>query len=239
MKPNRRSGNKFTSGFTFIEVVLAISILAIIMSVAYSALSQIIRTKKILDDTRDAKVVADSVLTRLTRELQLAYSDAPLLPPREKQDQPFSPRINLIGEAKDLNNDESGDSITFLALEGGQYVGDRSTRPGIVQITYRVEPDPEAREEKDRTYYLVRDETPYLSKAEDAYKQSMIFPITKRLVSFKVRYFDKTADEWSSTWGAPPKVKLPGIVRFTIKIKSPNGVLQEYTTAVALRAAQE
>ena len=61
---------KHSSGFTLVELVIAISILSVILTVAYSSLSYIIRTKKLLDDRRDVSAVANAVLLRVSREIQ-------------------------------------------------------------------------------------------------------------------------------------------------------------------------
>ena len=226
--------------FTLVEVVIAISVLAIIMVVTYSALGQIIRTKQVLDDSREVKAIVNSVLVRMTRELQLAKAGFPLLPERDKLDQPNKPSINLIGEPLKLDENQSGDRITFLAAQGGQYIPDGAAHTGDVQITYRVEEDPEQKNNPGRTRYLIREELPYIRNAEKAYEQAMIFPVTNRLVSLKFRYFDPRSSRWVNSWGmTPSNVKLPRLVEFEVKLKSANGNMESFRTAVALRSVGE
>lgn len=86
-----------SAGFTLIEIVIAVSILAAIVGVAYGSLTSIMRSKKLLDEERDLRAVANSVLTRMTRELQLAYSGVPLMPPRNQLNKRYSSKVNLIG----------------------------------------------------------------------------------------------------------------------------------------------
>ena len=228
---------KESSGFTLIEIILAITILAFIFVITYSALTAIITTKKALDDSRDVTTVASSVLTRLGRELQLAYAQSPLMPPRDRLDQFAPPRINLRGESKLLDSGKHGDSLTFLALEGGQYLPDGGTHSGLVQITYRIEHDPE--NPKADTYSLVREETPYTRPFDKAYQKSMIFPITDSLISLHFRYFSFDAQEWSTTWGDDKNNGLPSIIALTVVLRSPNGKNEEYSTSVALQAKRD
>ena len=226
-------------GFTLIEVVLAVSILAIIMGVTYSALNQIIRSKQVLDDSREVKAIVNSILLRMTRELQLAKAGVPLLPPRDKLDQFNKPSLNLVGDSLKLPNGQPGDSLTFIAAQGGQYLPDGSTNIGDVQITYRVEEDPEQAGVKGRTFYLVREEVPYTRPAKKAYEQAMVFPVTNRLVSLSLRYFDRRSSRWVTTWGTGANVKLPKLIEFAVKIKSSSGSIESFRTAVALRSVDE
>lgn len=229
------------SGFTLIELVIALAILAIIMSICYNSLSGIIRTKSSLDDSRDATALANAVLTRMTRELQLAVSDVAILAPANDLKKAYPSSISMIGEEKKVGG-KANDRITFLAQEGGQYLPDGGTHAGIVQISYRVEQDPESRSgsRRDQSYYLVREEIPYYVRPlEKAYKKAMIFPITKSLVELQFRYFSEDSESWITTWGKDPNVRLPKMVEFTVGIKSPQGVVRRYTTTVPLRTAEQ
>lgn len=222
MKKNR--------GFTFIEIILAITILVIVVAVTYSALSQIIRIKKNLDDIRDNKYIADALLMRMTREFQLAYNGSSILPPKNNLTKPYPGQPKLVAEPVQEMEGEHRDSISFLTLEGGQYLPDGGTNTGIVQITYRVEKDPENRD----GFVLVRDEVPVIQPPETAYKKMMTFPITDRIVGVSYRFFDSRDDSWVDSWGTPPRTNLPKIIKFTVSVKSPLGKVDSFTTAVLL-----
>ncbi len=217
-----------------IEVVIAILIMVAMLGVLYQSLTQVLQMKSTLDDRRDAAAISGAVLNRISRELQLAYGQKKLMPPRDEPGKDISKRLFLLGESKELDNNEHGDSITFLALEGGQYLPDGGTHSGLVQITYRVERDPEGK--KKQTYYLVREETPYTSPVDKAFKKTMIFPITTNLVGLQFSYFVADSGEWVSKWGEEPNFGLPAIVKFKVGIRSPLGHDDWFTTSVALRA---
>lgn len=223
------------AGFTMVEIVLALTLLVMIVGVAYSALSQIMRGKKLLDDSRDISLLASSVLTRMSRELQLAYAGAPLLQDEEANEEQLSSRTFLLGTPERLKEGR-GDSVTFVALEGGQYLPDGGTHSGLVQITYRVEEPPERSETEPATYYLVRDEIPYIRPIKDAMKKRMTFPVTQELVNLKIQYYDPDEEEWVDKWGTRTRVRLPIMARITLRLRSPRGKVQTYATAVALRS---
>lgn len=246
---SRRSNGD--SGFTLVEVVIAIATLAVILGVAYSALNQIIVTKRVLDDKRDVAIVANAVLERMVRELQMLTSNATLLPPPgERLD--GSANSSLLGESKGGGEDGGQDRITFLAQEAGQYLPDGGTHSGIVQITYRVETDKEVEQVKDQPVFsLIRDEIPNslnneVSNSEawdkarkEAYDNAMVFPVTNRLVSLKIRYYDQQEQQWVDEWGKTgSRSESPRVILVSIGLRSPLGTVYYYTTAAPVGVAR-
>lgn len=225
------------SGFTLIELIISIGILGGIMVTGYGALNQITRSKQILDEQREGSILAGAVVNRIARELQLAYGEAPLMPPPNAPNERYNRRKSLIGESVALANGGFGDRISFLALQGGQYVPDGATHTGLVQITYRVEKAPP--EEKLDTFYLVRDEVPYERPFEKAFKKIMTFPLSSQLVSFRVRYYFADDDEWLSQWGDDAHLKLPSLISFAVVLRTPSGREESYSTSVALPESPE
>lgn len=239
-------------GLTLLELILSVSILSVIILLNYSLLRGVIRAKTIIDDKRDGMFIANSVLTRLARELQLTTASRPLLPscgtlsqaPNGSQGSSGSsgavntPRLVLVGEPGKTGQGVPNDTLTFLAKEGGQYIPDGGTHSGIVQITYRVEPDPDqsSLSSERKTFLLIRDETPYQRPPTRACKNAIRFPITKDLVSLRFKYFDGKTKEWSDTWTDTKSVRLPSLIQFSLTLKTPAGELETYTSAVALRS---
>lgn len=223
-------------GFTMMEIVLAVTLLAIILSVSYSGITSIITSKQLLDDRRDQLVMANSVLNRMTRELQLAFSGVAVLPrPDEDKDKKIASSICLIGDENMLGNDKRGDVIRFVALEGGQYLPDGGSHSGLVQIMYRVEEDPERKPNEPERYLLIREETPVIRPFDRAYEKMMVFPITNRIISMQLRYYDTNSQKWYGKWGDGERNDLPARVEIIMELMSPRGVLQRFATQVPLR----
>lgn len=223
------------AGFTLVELLIAMALFALITSTAYSGLMQILRANKALDDERDVGMISNAVINRITREIQLMTPRARLLPPAESPGTIYPPSVHILGTPESLSDNNSGDSITFVADEAGQYVPDGQTHTGVVQLTYRVEPVPaDENPDEEEIFYLIRDEVPVINPPDKAYELRMTFPITKRLVSFKLRYFDSDADEWTDTWDQN-RGRLPAMIHFALKIRSRAGKVHTYATDIAIR----
>ena len=242
---------KCEHGLTLIEVVLAISILAVMITLNYQIVRSIIEAKQILDDRRDGMFIANSILTRLSRELQLAIGDRSLLPAcgsaqaqpaqaagsgQPQGQQQSAPRLVLTGEQGSSGSAGRGDSITFLAREAGQYVPDGGTHSGVVQISYRVEPNPDAKNSAEPTFLLIRDELPYSRPVERACEKAIRFPITQNLLSLELKYFDRRNNEWVDAWNNDRSGRLPAMIQFSIKLLTPAGQVETYTSAVPLKS---
>lgn len=231
-------------GFTLIEVVIAISILAVIMGTAYSAINQIISSKKILDDKRDLSLTATAIIRRLGKELQLITADKPLLFASTAS---TTASLVFLGSAKGGAASDYDDSLTFIAMEGGQYLPDGGTHTGLVQITYRLAKDPEAT--RGNVYSLVREEIPYAtlpnntdSKAwadavKKAFSKKMIFPVAENVTAFTLKYYDLVQNQWLNEWGVNQK-DVPALIYYSISLVSPLGNTETYATAVPVSAGR-
>lgn len=244
MTKARGATKPLRNGFTLLEVTIAISILSVMVLLNYKTIRGLIEAKLLLDDKRDGMFIANSVLTRISREIQLATSQRALLPPCDSlgpvpagaaaagtaAPDPAAPRLVFKSEESGIG---AGPSLTFLAKEAGQYIPDGGTHSGIVQITYRIEEDPDQRGARERTLLLVREEVPHRLPATRACADVIRFPITKNLVSISFQFFDKRAEEWSASWSNEKSVRLPNIVQFKLTLATPQGQ-ETYTTAVPI-----
>ncbi|MEY4667508.1 MAG: hypothetical protein RL518_207 [Pseudomonadota bacterium] len=223
------------SGFTLIEVALALGILSVMVLLNYNMITTLVESKMEIDDQRDAVFVANSVLTRLTRELQLAAKDPKLPPPCDTTSTNATTRQTAVLLSPDGNQSgDKGPMLTFTAIEGGQHIHDGSSHSGAVRISYRVEPDPDQKGTDSPGLSLVRDEIPNRPPFDLACKDAILFPITNRLVDLRFMFFDKKAAEWTEQWSGARASNLPDIIQFTVRLKSDKGRVTSYTSAVRL-----
>ncbi len=237
---NTRATTNFKdeSGFTLIEILLAVGILGFIMSISYGAIGSIVRTKRILEDEQEIERIDHVLVRRLTQEFQLSYPGIPRLPPRDNLDERFHSNDNMLGEEDSLSNGRPGDSITFVALSAGQYFMEgKNANAGLVQISYRVLEDPEREKEEDYPVYsLVREEVPYTRPFDTVYDQAVRFPLVEIVESFQLEYFDIKSETWTRTWGDGDRTGLPAMIRFTIEVRSPEGKPRIIQGTAPLRA---
>jgi prepilin-type N-terminal cleavage/methylation domain-containing protein len=228
------------SGFTLIEVIIAIAILAAMVLLNYQLLRGIIKAKELIEDRRDVMYIANSLLTRLSRELQLAIA-APQHPLFECSDGPASappptnagPQRFLLGES-----DDKPGSILFMAKGAGQQTADSSGQTGVVMLKYSVEQDPDRRSERDAPLVLLRSETPSSGQIQKDCKKEIRFPITTNLLDFSLRFYDGQKKSWSSEWKEQRALPLPHIIEFTLVLQSPMGNKVTHTTAVRVTSVQ-
>lgn len=235
---NSTSAPNRAGGFTLIELVISIAILSIMLTIGYTALSGISRSKVLLDDERDLRFLADSILGRMSRELQLAVAGSPLLKPPDQTNQASTNRASLVGDAGRIDNADA-DSISFVALEGGQYLPDGQSHSGLVQISYRLATDPESSGQGQERYLLMRNEVPYIRPIDKAFARSMIFPVAKDVLNLRFRYLAADKNEWLAEWGQDAsQVILPRVIEFSVTVRSPRGHIKEFKTSVPLRATE-
>ena len=225
-----------SSGFTLIEVLLSLVILVGITTITWRSLSGIMRTRQLLDDQRLMDATANSLILRLTRELQLADDSRTLVKSAAENDPALAGK-KLYGTRREMHRGRPADGIVFMARNGAQYVAGSEVSAGIVQISYRVAEDPEQPDSLESTYYLIRDETPDVRPVEKALQRTITFPITNRLLSLSFRYHEAEEDQWLESWDAEGLTSLPSMIEFTFELKSPLGRTSRYATAVPLRSS--
>lgn len=221
---NNKRTQSNQKGFTFIEMVLAISILAIMITVTQSILLQMLRGKKTLDEIREADLIINNITNRLNREFSLAQKEPlPLETECNSNTITEGNKIYLCGETNE-NKDKRQDSISFMSRKAkqflrGKYIAKSKQISDLVYIRYRVEKGERERGERlgDDKYWLIRDEIPVINK-ELQNDLKMTFPIIKNITEFKVRYYDKEEESWQDTWDA--RDRLPDLIEFRIIIPS-------------------
>jgi len=223
-------------GLTLVEVIFALAILSFMVSVNYKILTGVIKSRQLIDDRREGMYIANSVLNRLSREIQLAVK-RPLLPPPGSPNGAGAPGSGpqpvLLGQSG-----IDGTSLTFQAKDAGQHIPDGGTNSGIVQIKYSVKEDTEQKLTTNGNLLLVREEFPNIKAPAGAPPKPLVFPITSSLKALSFRFFDSKTNEWTQDWSGQNATRLPKIIEFTITLRSPAGKETSYTSAVHIGSAQ-
>lgn len=225
--------NKSLSGFTLLELVIAISVFAIILSISYRVFSQLASSKIILDEERDIAKIAHSFMTRFTREIQHVQENQLMLPPNKKNN-PYNTDNFLISKNKNMSNRKPGIELTFVAKDVSQFIRGQQLSSGIVQITYRIEEDPEAKKSEEKGVLLIRDELNYQSDHQQAYDNILTFPITNNIGGMQLLFYNKEQQQWSDEWTTLNR-GLPSLLKLNLELIGKSGKNYNYSTVFPIK----
>ena len=219
------------SGFTLLEVLLAMVIMSVMMTITYLSLESILQSKAIIGDEQEVERLELVLARRLAREFQLIRAVGRL--PDRANLQPTGSGVAppplqappLLGEEDSLPNGNPGDSITFVASSVGQnFLDDRVSNSGLVQVSYSLREDPEREKKEDYPVYsLIREEIPHQKPWDQAYQRTVRFPLVDFVEGMKLEYFDYQNEKWTRTWDNNSGGPLPRLIRFTIQVRTPLG----------------
>jgi type II secretion system protein J len=182
------------NGFTLLEVLIAMSILAVIMTIIFTSFSTAGRNVEQAEAVRDSTDLARTLIARLSTDIENAYVKAMNVPtifsgkkvlPESGNDEIRHDELYLTT----LTNWRRPDSKEMDLLEVGYYFRQKMDGTGFV---------------------LMRREKRELSRDVPALEGGVEYELTDRVRSLRYRYFYSTAvfDEWTNTTSAPGAVEI-------------------------------
>jgi len=179
-----------SDGFTLIEILVAISIIAILMSTIYGIFTSVSATKDRLDADSEAYHRARVIFDRLGREMRGAY---------------FTPKnVNTL-----FRSGETGNGNFFFELSTTAVSPLSSTGTGFAVIRYTIEEDPEA---DDGSKVMLRSERPLLAQENTQQAQSEM-RLAPGINAFNLRFYADS--NWHESWDAAES-GLPDLVEVTL-----------------------
>jgi general secretion pathway protein J len=133
-KPEAR-GQKPDSGFTLMEVLVAIAILAVVVTTILASFNSVFSTTEVLDESADIYEMAKNCMKRLTSDLESIHiTQRPLYKPPEFDQPPDPYRIVTT------TSDTDGTGIAQLRFASRAHINlEKSPRKGIAEIIYYVQ----------------------------------------------------------------------------------------------------
>ncbi len=204
-------------GFTLIEMMLAIGVLALILAMLASSFSAVAHSKvhgegRLLVD-REGR----ALLWQMSREIRNAVQT------------PVSPsHVILIGGGHAGSNGPI-DSITMSTLDAGHRRALTGLAPEFI-VTYNIVSNPD-----QHGWYLLQRSQQSGLMAGGAGQATVL---ADNLLSMHLRYFD--GDRWSETWdstSAQPGRQLPVAVAIQIQMAAPGGHAMDFATQVTVPMA--
>jgi general secretion pathway protein J len=168
--------NSNGGGFTLLEVLLTMAILAVILTVIYASFSTAENSVRVAEATRDETDLARSLLSRMSAEIANAYYKNSVLP------------MVFCGKKIEVDNPAGGDklrhdSITLTTLTNYPRPGTKEMELWEVGYFFKEKETPGG-----KTYSLFRREKRELSKDVPALEGGTEYELTDRVESLQIRY---------------------------------------------------
>jgi type II secretion system protein J len=177
------------SGFTLLEVLIAVAIMAGIVTVIYSSFSTSSRNVEQAEEKRDAADLARTLMAKLTSDITNAY---------------YSPDLQetfFYGKKSGIDPDEPRyDSIALTTLTNWRKPNSKET--DLWEVGYRFEEQPEK-----NTKVLIRSEKRQLDKDSPPLEGGTDYILSERVKSLRLRYFNGLT--WTDDWDNRTQRSLP------------------------------
>lgn len=185
--------SKNKNGFTLVEVMVAVTIIALLLTSVYGVFTSAAGAKQRLEAEGEGYHQARVLFDRMGRELRGAYY------------QPAKQGVRLIG-GKTL------DDFPYLELTTTAATPYGGRRGGIAVVRYELRPDPEA-EPGDDTRVLMRDEYSMFEQP-DAEREG--YRLATGIGEMTVRFHRN--GQWQEEWNAAREGGLPQMVEITLSM---------------------
>jgi type II secretion system protein J len=189
-----------SQGFTLLEVLLAMAILAVIMTVIYTSFSTAGRNVEQAETLRDETDIARTLMTRLSADIANAYVNSSM----------NSPVRLTVFEGKKEEVDVSGgkvrhDSISVTTLTNWHKPDSKETELWEVAYFFKEKPD-------GKGYSLFRREKRELNKDVPALEGGIEYELTDRVEALRLSYsadgLTWTDTGWNTSNPLPKTVEI-------------------------------
>ena len=128
----RQKKNNIVAGFTLMEILVAIAILAVVVTTILASFNSVFSTTEVLDDNSDLFEMAKNCMKRITNDLESIHiTQRPLYQPPELDQPPDPHRITAT------ITDIGGTGIAQIRFTSRAHVNfEKDRRDGIAEIIY-------------------------------------------------------------------------------------------------------
>jgi general secretion pathway protein J len=202
-------------GFTLIEVMIAVSITAVIGAMALGAFQRANAARVSVEQQDERVAGARATLGRMARELEAAFlSD-------------HYDRVRFRDRPTVFKGRDGGDrdTLLFATMAHGRSLRDAKESDQSV-LEYSVDADPDAPGE----YALFRREKVRLDDEPDRGGTRAL--LLRHVTGFDVTFWDWQKQEWVRDWSTAPgeRTLLPSRVRVKLTLKMPDGTERPFET---------
>jgi len=218
MIKRRLVNHRAPRGFTLIEMMLAIGVLAMILAMLASSFSAIAHSKVHAEGRLIVDREGRALLWQLTKELRNAVQTPYQLS-----------NVALLGGGH-MGNGLPLDTITMSTFSAGHRRAIIGMTPENI-VTYSLTPNPQ----QPGWYLLQRSQQSGLLK-NSVSTQSMV--LADNVLSLHIRYFD--GQRWGESWDSASLQRgeqLPVAVAIQVKMAAPGGRVMDFATQITVPMA--
>ena len=195
-------------GFTLLEVLIAVAIMAGIVSVIYTSFFTSSRNVEQAENIRDSTDLARTLMQRLANDITNAYWSKAM----------NSPSIVTVlngvkEEARTSDKTLRRDSITVTTLTNSRRLNTKESELWEVGYFFKEKQDGSG-------YVMMRREKRELSKDVPAGEGGIEYAITDRITSFQLRYNPTGGNTWLDEWNSTTRNGLPKYVEIAFTLDS-------------------
>lgn len=203
-----------SKGFTLLEVLLAIVIGAMVLTVLYASFFQIIKAKDSAESALELYHETTIVFSKMTEDLQAAYPRGTV----------YSDSTSAGSLPYFIGNKEGGQStLSFTSLSREPNTNSRDSDQA--EISYYLEPIP-----KGDLFFLMRRENPSIGNDSGGTQ----YPISESVVEFNVAYVFGGEEELLGEWDSTQTGSLPRAVEIKLTMRSPVGEDVTFSSLILL-----
>jgi len=217
--------NHSQSGFTLIEVMLALALMALVTSILWGTIAQTAKVKKRIEDAQDRTHTVRVALMRMSREIEMAYqSNFEALGTQER-------RTMFSGVS---HNDF--DELTFSWF-GHQRLRADAAEGDTAVVRYFSQPDPDDYSQTN----IMRRETRRLEAKDPELIPGETYLLCPAVVRLKFAYYDYQQKDWRDEWDttkADGLQYLPTQVRILLTVLDERGQPVTFISIARLHALE-
>ena len=188
--PKPETRNAFTGGFTLLEVLIALALLAILSGALYATFFSLTKGRDAASSSMEGRRELRGTLDTLRMEISAAFYKG-----RDK-------RLHFVVEDRDLYG-KPASTLSFTTIAPPR--SDDLPGSDMMEVSYRIA-------DKERQLVLMR-------KSRDLYRtvDPLPYPQMEKLEGFLVECFDGA--KWIKSWDTTLNPGLPKAVRITVMVK--------------------
>tara|TARA_B100001093_G_scaffold489465_1_gene527656 strand:- start:73 stop:801 length:729 start_codon:yes stop_codon:yes gene_type:complete len=205
---------RHSAGFTLVEALIALTLLMVVGAAVTQSMATSFETKRIVSETNDRYHEGRQVLTRIARELRMAFIRAEV-PQNKREEEPAV-----------ITRFKGADDELFFASTAHIRLYARTRESDQAEIAYFLEPGDSNSDYRGKTLY--RRESSRLDDKPD--KGGFVWPIIEGIKTFRIEYWDDAKeigdDAWQRDWDSHEnelEPLLPSRVRITLELEMPDG----------------